>query len=142
MLLPRARCRHVGPGSPHRALRRRIEGAVRAARPRWAELDFLGQEVGAFADFLIWGGPSSPSPQGRAVAIYHGAEGTCGVFRPPAPVLPRGPVLALWFADAHYVWVRWGGARGGPRLPELLARHRLGPANAPAVPTLVTHTAA
>ena len=33
--------------------RLRIEAAVRSARPNWAHADFLGEEVGAFADFLI-----------------------------------------------------------------------------------------
>ena len=44
-----------------RGLRQRIEEAVREARPfDWASHDFLGQEVGAFADFLVWGIPASP----------------------------------------------------------------------------------
>ena len=131
-----------GPGVPiletARSLRRHIEAAVRAARPGWAALDFLGQEVGAFADFLIWGLPASPLLRGRAVAVYNGPEGSCEIFRSLGPVARQRPVLALWFQDAHYEWLRWGGARGGPRLSELLARHRVGPANTPAVPTLVT----
>ena len=73
------------PGSPPsgpgvavaaRSLRRHIEAAVREARPDWQEADFLGQEVGAFADFLVWGGPAAPALRGRAIAIYNGAEGT------------------------------------------------------------------
>ena len=130
------------PGAPlaiaARSLRRHIEAAVRAARPQGAAADFLGQDVGTFADFLIWGIPASPATRGRAVAVYNGAEGTCEILRPQGPDAIQRPVLALWFEQDHYVWVRWGGRRGGPRLPVLLQRHRGGPVNAPAVPTLVT----
>ena len=124
-----------------RAMRRRIEAAVRTARPDWEEADFLGQEVGAFADFLIWGIPAVPTLRGRAVAVYHATEGTCEVFRPPDPAVAQRPVLALWFHGAHYQWVRWDPGRPPPRLARLLAHHQVGPVQAPAVPTLVTDTA-
>ena len=124
-----------------RSLRRHIEAAVREAHPDWQEADFLGQEVGAFADFLVWGGPAAPALRGRAIAIYNGAEGTCEILRPQTDRATQEPVLALWFSSAHYMWLCWHPARTGPRLPQLLARHRVGPVHAPAVPTLVTYMA-
>ena len=127
--------------APARTLRHHIEAAVRAARPGWSAQDFLGQEAGAFADFRIWGLSASPLLQGRAVAVYHGADGTCEIYRSRNPAALLRPVLALWYADHHYVWVRWGRARGGPRLPALLARHNVGPVQNPAVPTIVTFAA-
>lgn len=122
-------------------LRRRIEAAVRDARPNWQEGDFLGQEVGAFADFLIWGIQACPQLQGRAVAIYNPAEGSCEIFRPPGRAVAHRPVRAICYVPGHYLWVRWRRPGRGPILSELLARHQVGPAVAPAVPTIITHTA-
>ena len=127
-----------------RGLRRRIEAAVREARPGWSDADLLGREVGAFADFLVWGLSSTPLLAGRAVAVYNAPEGSCEIFRPPGAGALSRPVLAICHVPGqagHYLWVRWGGAGGHPRLPRLLGLHRAGPANAPAVPTLVTSTA-
>jgi len=125
----------------HRDIRRRIEAAVREARPDWEEADLLGQDSGAFADFLIWGIPACPQLRGRAVAVYNPAQGSCEIFRPPGFGAARRSVLAICHLPGHYVWVRWGRPAGAPRLTELLARHQDGPQDRPAVPTLVTQTA-
>ena len=119
-------------------IRVRIENAVRTARPSWQEADFLGQEVGVFADFLIWGLQHAPRLRGRAVAVYDGRTGTCEVFRPPQLASRRDPILAVWYSGAHYRWVQWGSAP--PTLHTLLGLHRAGPAGSPRVPTLVTNT--
>ena len=63
-------------------LRAQIENAVRAASPDWAAQDFIGQEVGAFAEFLIWGLQAAPRLRARAVAVYHEQDGACEIFRP------------------------------------------------------------
>ena len=98
------------PGLSHKIandLRRTIEGAVRRKKPHWADRDFLGQEVGAFADFLLWGMQDTPLLRDRAVAVYDARTGTCEVFRSPLAAASPAPVLALWFSGAHYRWVRW-----------------------------------
>ena len=41
-------------------------------------------DVGAFADFLVWGIKASPLLTDRAVAIYNEEDGSCEVFRPRA----------------------------------------------------------
>ena len=119
-------------------IRVRIENAVRTARPSWQEADFLGQEVGVFADFLIWGLQHAPKLRGRAMAVYDGRTGTCEVFRPPQLASRRDPILAVWYSGAHYRWVQWGSTP--PTLHTLLSLHRAGPAGSPRVPTLVTNT--
>ena len=128
-----------------RGLRQRIEEAVREARPfDWASRDFLGREVGAFADFLVWGIPASPLLAGRAVAIYNEDDGSCEIFRPGHGRALETPVLALFFTrdgGGHYLWVRWDPARPGPLLPALLGAHQTGPAGHPRVPTQITFTA-
>ena len=125
----------------HLDIRRRIEAAVREARPDWQEADFLGQEAGAFADFLIWGLQACPRLQGHAVAMYNSVQGTCEVFRTPGLAEARRSVRAICYVPGHYLWVRWGRTRGAPSLMALLARHRVGPRDAPSVPTIVTQTA-
>ena len=130
------------PGEPLQAVaddtRAKIEQAVREARPTWQDADFIGQEVGAFADFLIWGLQKAPRLRGRAVAVYDGRTGTCEVFRPAQLANRRDPVLAVWHTGAHYRWVQW--TTPDPTLHTLLGLHRAGPANSPRVPTLVTNT--
>ena len=120
-------------------IREEIETAVRAARPNWQHQDFLGGEVGAFADFLISGLQPCSKLRGKAVAVYDARVGSCEVYRPPAEVGQRYPVLALWFSGNHYRWVKWKAP--GPSLRRLLALHRLGPVGSPRVATLVTTTA-
>ena len=98
------------PGSFHTVandLRSTIEGAVRRKKPNWADRDFLGQEVGAFADFLLWGMQDTPLLRDRAVAVYDARAGTCEIFRSLAAAASPAPVLALWFSGSHYRWVRW-----------------------------------
>ena len=133
------------PGEDHHVahldIRRRIEAAVREARPDWEVADLLGQEVGAFADFLIWGLQACPRLQGHAVALYNSVQGTCEVFRPPGLAVARRSVRAICYIPGHYLWVRWGRNRGAPSLTALLARHQVGPRDAPSVPTIITHTA-
>ena len=140
--LAAATCR---PGEDHHAahldIRRRIEAAVREARPDWQHADLIGQEVGAFADFLIWGLPACPRLQGHAVALYNAAQGTCEIFRPPGLEVARRSVRAFCYVPGHYLWVRWGRAGRAPSLTALLARHQVGPRDAPSVPTIITHTA-
>ena len=121
------------------ALRAGIEDAVRTARPAWQEADFLGQEVGAFADFLIWGEPAVAALRGRAFAIYDCRAGTCEIFRANVHGAGNAEVVALWFTGAHYQWVRWSPP--GPTLAELLTFHATEQNGAPLVPTLVTNTA-
>jgi hypothetical protein len=120
-------------------LRETIEAAVRASRPNWAHEDFLGEEVGAFADFLIWGLQAAAALRGRTVAIYDARTGSCEIIRPQTSLNARAPVIALWFSGAHYRWVRW--APPGPRLAQLLARHQSGPAGAPRVITVTINAA-
>ena len=119
------------------SMRQHIEAAVRQARPSWAAQDFLGQEVGAFADFLTWGLQATPPLRGQAVAVYDGRTGTCEIFRPlrgPSAQPPR--VIGLWFTGGHYRWLRWRPP--GPNLPQLLAYHRRPPTGAPRVITVIT----
>jgi hypothetical protein len=118
------------------ALRVDIEGAVLCARPNWAASDLLGNEVAAFADFLVWGLSSTPHLRNRAVAVYDARAGTCEIIRPSALAQLREPVVGLWFGGAHYRWVRWRAP--GPSLEELLAQHTSDPSIAPQVHTLVT----
>ena len=129
------------PGLSHKIandLRRTIEGAVRRKKPHWADRDFLGQEVGAFADFLLWGMQDTPLLRDRAVAVYDARTGTCEVFRSPLAAASPAPVLALWFSGAHYRWVR--RAPPEPSLPELLAAHGPPGAARPRVLTVITNT--
>ena len=133
------------PGQHHAAateLRAQVEAAGRAARPNWAAEDFLGQEVGAFADFLIWGIQASPRLRTRAVAVYHEQDGTCEIFRSPHHADRQSPVLALWFTApaagrlGHYYWLRFRNFH--PGLRELLALHRRGVGGGGRVPTITT----
>ena len=121
------------------ALRAGIEEAVRTARPDWAEADFLGQEVGASADFLIWGEPAVTALRGRAVAVYDSRVGTCEIFHSLTRATGDAQVIALWFTGAHYQWVSW--ADPAPLLADLLSLHAEEQNGAPLVPTLVTNTA-
>ncbi len=123
--------------TPETAARTRItiEEAVRNARPDWTNRDFLGEEVGAFADFLVYGLQATPTLRGRAVAIYDGRVATCEIIR-PLPLDLRRPVIALWFSGAHYRWLRWQVP--GPTLPDLLDLHAVPLAGRPRVHTLVT----
>ena len=122
---------------PELAARTRItiEEAVRNARPDWTSRDFLGEAVGAFADFLVYGLQATPTLRGRAVAIYDGRVATCEIIR-PLPLDLGSPVLALWFSGAHYRWLRWRDP--GPTLPDLLDLHAVSLAGQPRVHTLVT----
>jgi len=119
-------------------MRNTIERAVRRARPHWATEDFLGEEVGAFSDFLIWGIPDTPALQDRSAAVFDSRTGTCEIFSPNSPASPRPPVLALWFSGAHYHWVRW--APPGPSLPELLIALLNESPHGQRVPTILTQT--
>ena len=112
-----------------------IEEAVRGARPDWTSRDFLGEEIGVFADFLVYGLQATPTLRGRAVAVYDARVATCEIIR-PLPFLPERPVLALWFSGAHYRWLRW--REPGPTLPDLLGLHGALLAGRPRVHTLVT----
>ena len=103
------------------SLRAQIETAVRRARPHWAEQDLLGQEVGAFADFLTWGLQAAPLLRDRAVAVYDSRTGGCEVYRPWGRDAATTRVTALWFSGAHYRWVRW--REPGPTLSQLLSAH-------------------
>ena len=129
------------PGSFHTVandLRSTIEGAVRRNKPNWADRDFLGQEVGAFADFLLWGMQDTPLLRDRAVAVYDARAGTCEIFRSLAAAASPAPVLALWFSGSHYRWVRWSPP--APSLPALLAAHGPPGAAQPRVLTIITNT--
>ena len=136
----------VAPGEHHhllaRELRAQIEDAVRAARPDWTAQDFLGQEVGAFADFLIWGLQAAPRLRNRAVAVYQADTGTCEVFRSLHHADRSAPIVALWFTApsgshlGHYQWLALGDA--GPTIRQLLVQHHRRDGTGPRVPTLVT----
>lgn len=115
-------------------LRITIEAAVRAARLNWAARDLLGEEIGAFADFLIWGLQATPRLKGRAVAVYDARTGTCEIFRNTARQDLNAAAIALWFSGAHYRWVRWRDP--APTLPQLLNSHAAGHPGRPRVPTL------
>ena len=77
------------------ALRSAIEAAVRRGRPGWENADLLGQEVGAFADFLIWGAPHARLLRGRAIAVYDAQNGTCEIIRTPGNTGMNTPVIAV-----------------------------------------------
>ena len=94
---------------------------MRRARPHWAEQDLLGQEVGAFADFLTWGLQAAPLLRDRAVAVYDSRTGGCEVYQPRGRDAATTRVTALWFSGAHYRWVRW--REPGPTLAQLLSAH-------------------
>ena len=119
-------------------LRRTIEGAVRRKKHHWADRDFLGQEVGAFADFLLWGMQDTPLLRDRAVAVYDARTDTCEIFRSRQAAASPAPVLALWFIGAHYRWVRWAAPE--PSLPDLLAARGPSGAARPRVLTATTNT--
>jgi len=120
-------------------LRERIENAVRTARPEWTDRDLLGQEVGAFADFLTWGLLATPLLRGRAVAVYDARTGGCEVYRPPTQDPRHTPVAALWFSGAHYRWVCWRAP--GPTLAHLLSAHAQPPSGHPRVITVIISAA-
>ena len=115
---------------------------MRAPRPNWAHHDFLGQEVGAFADFLIWGLQAHPRLRNRAVAVYNGTNGTCEIFRSFHHVDRHAPVIALWFEPpageslGHYQLLQFDPRQ--PSLLQLARLHRRGPADGPAIPTITT----
>ncbi len=113
---------------------------MRRGRPNWNEQDFLGQEVGAFADFLIWGIPHTPRVRGRAVTIYDESEGTCETVRTQGHTDVNAPVHAIWFSGSHYRWVRWTTPETG--LAPLLTLHRARTGGPDRVPTIVTDTRA
>ena len=123
-------------------LRDQIEGAVRAARPHWAEEDLIGEEVGAFADFLIWGIQAAPRLKGKAVAVYNEQLGTCEVFRSPHHTNRRSVAIAVWYASprpgqlGHYTWLRYNSPE--TTLGQVLATHRGTRGQGGRVPTLVT----
>ena len=71
------------------SLRAQIEAAVRRDRPHWAEQDLLGQEVGAFADFLTWGLQAAPLLRDRAVAVYDSRTGAAKYTSPGGAMPPR-----------------------------------------------------
>ena len=125
-------------------LRQQIEAAVRAARPNWATEDFIGQEVGAFADFLIWGLPAAPRLRAHAIAVYHEHAGTCEIFRSPHRAGRQSPTIALWYSGpgggrlGHYYWLRYGTSN--PSLGQLLTLHRSTGGRGNRVPTLITDT--
>ena len=67
-----------------------IEAAVRGSRPNWAQEDFLGEEVGAFADFLIWGLQAAPPLRAEQWPYTTDAPGRAksSVHRPPSTRAP------------------------------------------------------
>ena len=86
----------------------------------------------------MWGLQAAPPLRGRAVAVYDARVGTCEIFRSPTMCSLQAPVIALWFDDGHYQWLRWDN--DPPRLPTLLELHQAGSGNVPRVPnTLVTN---
>ena len=123
-------------------LRTQIESAVRAARPNWAAHDFIGQEIGAFADFLIWGLHAAPRLRARAVAVYNEREGACEIFRSPHHAGRRATVLALWFSSpgegrlGHYYWLRFRSHH--VTLGELLSAHWRAGGRGNRITTIVT----
>ena len=125
-------------------IREQIEGAVRAARPQWEAEDVIGQEIGAFADFLIWGLQAAPRLRGRAVAVYHEQDGTCEIFRSPHHTSSRSHVVAIWYTSGgaghlgHYTWLRYHTS--GTTLGQVLTVHRGTRGQGRRVPTLVTNT--
>jgi len=70
----------------------------------------LQAEHGAYADFLAAALTSYQPLRQRAVAVIDGDVGSIQVYRAPATVDPDSPVLALYFQQAHYQWLRWEGA--------------------------------
>ena len=124
-------------------LRTQIESAVRAACPNWATQNFLGQEVGAFADFLTWGLQSAPRLRGRAVAVYNGQDGTCEIFRSQHHTGRSSPLVELWFSGTgegrlgHYLWPRVGNP--SITLGELLTLHRRRGSQGARIPTITTN---
>ena len=123
-------------------IREQIEGAVRAARPQWEAEDVIGQEIGAFADFLIWGLQAAPRLRGRAVAVYHEQDGTCEIFRSPHHTSRRSHVVAIWYTSrgaghlGHYTWLRYHPS--DTTLGQILTVHRGTREQGRRVPTLVT----
>ena len=47
-------------------IREQKEAAVRAARPQWAAVDVIGEEIRAFADFVILEATSGPTLEGAS----------------------------------------------------------------------------
>ena len=123
-------------------LRDQIEGAVRAARPQWDAEDLIGEEVGAFADFLIWGLQAAPRLRGKAVAVYNEQLGTCEVIRSPHHANRRSVTIAVWYASprpgqlGHYTWLRYASPE--TTLGQVLVAHRGTRGQGGRVPTLVT----
>ena len=114
---------------------------MRAARPNWAAQEFLGAEVGAFADFLIWGLQAAPRLRARAVAVYHGQDGTCEIFRSQHHTGRHSPLIALWFSGAgaghlgHYHWLRFSSPSVTSGEP--LTAHRRGRGQGTPITTIV-----
>ena len=136
----------AGQESHHRLaaeLREQIESAVRAARPNWSAQDFLGAEVGAFADFLIWGLQAAPRLRARAVAVYHGEDGTCEISRSQHHTGRHSPLIALWFSGpgpghiGHNYWPRFRSPTIA--LGDILASHRRGRCQNNRITTFVTN---
>ena len=98
--------------------------------------------MGAFADFLIWGLQATPRLRGRAVAVYHGHDGTCEIFRSPHHAGRASQALALWYSGpaggglGHYYWLRLRNP--STTLGQVLAANRRGAGRGHRVPTLVT----
>ena len=115
---------------------------MRAARPHWATEDVIGQEIGAFADFLIWGLQAAPRLRGRAVAVYHEHDRTCEIFRSPHHASRRSHIVALWYSGpglgqlGHYTWLRFHTP--DVTLGQVLTTHRRSGGREHRVPTLVT----
>ena len=124
-------------------LREQIEGAVRTARPQWKAADVIGQEIGALADFLIWGLQATPRLRGRAVAVYHEQDGTCEIFRSPHHTSRRSHIVAIWYTSpgpgrlGHYTWLRYHPSE--TTLGQVLTAHRGTSGQRRRVPTLVTN---
>jgi len=111
-------------------LKRLFEASVRLVRGAHYDLQ---ADAGAYADFLAPALTSYSPLRSRAVAVIDGEAGSIQVYRAPATLDPDSPVLALFFSNAHYQWVRWEG--GGPTAAALAsACYGPGPPGAPLAP--------
>ena len=111
---------HVDNGRRALQLKRRIESEVGQANLEWAGNQDRAAELGAYADFLVYGMRAVPQLRTRCVAIFTATTGTMEYFSIPTQLDNTAPVITIWHVPGHYQWLRWM-IGPGPTLPDLQA---------------------